>query len=272
MNKDNTPSMELREIIEACKDKTHPRHNEAIKESEKLAKSFALRMAEYKKAYTQNMAPTLSEVKKSLSSLNSNPIKAPPQIDQLMIDRITAPQALSTVNKQQVPEGIDQALQERTGREQQKHELAEKQYEAMAAMAANIKELREQQAQSTKKDSHKANWNLTLVALTLLATIVSLWISYHRAYTGHKLPDPHPGPFKPVIKLTEPIATYSKEEIDQMNEEISPENKTKAHRPAATIFTPEKNRDHPLYELKALAEHSCSDGSPYTTNWAGGRL
>ncbi|MFW0183858.1 hypothetical protein ACN082_10215 [Rothia sp. CCM 9417] len=38
--------MKLRELNEAYKDKTHPRHDEAVKELEKLAKTLTPRMSE----------------------------------------------------------------------------------------------------------------------------------------------------------------------------------------------------------------------------------
>lgn len=200
---DGTASMKLRELNEAYKDKTHPRHDEAVKELEKLAKTLTPRMAEYQKAFSNNavlasftkqpwldtnkilgkhfesmqkiaaqsIAPAM---KANASSLFGNTIKIPS-----IIDKPPAPPVSPMVNHlQELDESLTQGIQERAEREKQQHELAQKQYDALEALVAQqtqntrqMTALREQQAQSNKENSRTTKWNLTLVALTLLVSI-----------------------------------------------------------------------------------------------------
>lgn len=202
---DGTASMKLRELNEAYKDKTHPRHEEAVKELEKLAKTLTPRMAEYQKVFSNNAAlasitkqPWLETnkilgkhyesmqkmaaqsiapaMKASTSSLFGNTIKIPS-----IIDKPPAPPISPMVNHlQELDESLTQGIQERAEREKQQHELAKKQYDALEALVAqqtqNTREmaaLREQQAQSDEKNSRATKWNLILVTLTLLVSIAS---------------------------------------------------------------------------------------------------
>lgn len=202
--------MKFRELNEAYKDKTHPRHEEAVKELEKLAKTLTPRMAEYQKAFSNNAAlasftkqPWLetnkilgkhyesmqkmtaqsiaAAMKANTSSLFGNTIKIPS-----IIDKPPAPPIPPVVNHlQELDESLTQGIQERAEREKQQYELAQKQYDALEALVAQqtqntleMAALREQQAQSNKENSGATKWNLFLVALTLLASIVSLWVSY----------------------------------------------------------------------------------------------
>lgn len=206
---DGTASMKLRELNEAYKDKTHPRHDEAVKELEKLAKTLTPRMAEYQKAFSnnavlasftkqpwldtnkilgkhfesmqkmaaQNISPVLQT---STSSILNNTVKIPS-----IIDKPQTPPISPTVNHlQSLNESLTQGIQERAEREKQQRELAQKQYDAIEALVAqqtqNTREmaaLREQQTQSDKENSRATKWNLTLVALTLLVSIASLGTS-----------------------------------------------------------------------------------------------
>lgn len=200
-----TASMKLRELDEAYKDKTHPRHDEAVKELEKLAKTLTPRMAEYKKAFSNNAAlasitkqPWLETgkvlgqhyesmqkiaaqsippvVKASTSSLFSNTIKIPS-----IIDKPPTPTTSPMVNHlQSLDESLTSGIQERAEREKQQHELAQKQYDALEALVAqqtqNTREmaaLREQQAQSDEENSRATKWNLTIGTLTLLVSIAA---------------------------------------------------------------------------------------------------
>lgn len=188
---DGTASMKLRELNEAYKDKTHPRHDEAVKELEKLAKTLTPRMAEYQKAFSNNAAlasitkqPWLETnkilgkhyesmqkmaaqsiapaMKASTSSLFGNTIKIPS-----IIDKPPAPPISPMVNHlQELDESLTQGIQERAEREKQQHELAQKQYDALEALVA-------QQTQSNKENSRATKWNLTIGTLTLLVSIAT---------------------------------------------------------------------------------------------------
>lgn len=194
--------MSIRELSEAYKDKNHPRHDEAVKEYERTAKSLAPRIAEYQKFLGESSAllsshkvslPDYSPVLKQYQSIQKvatrnllpsfkfntsvpvlpEPVKALQQTPS--IPSISSP---TLKNVKAISEHLTQDAQERAEREKQQLELFQKQCEILESVAAGqsvlaqeIATLREQQAQSDAKNSKATVWNLTLVSLTLIATI-----------------------------------------------------------------------------------------------------
>lgn len=231
--------MSIRELSEAYKDKNHPRHDEAAKEYERTAKSLAPRIAEYQKFLGESSAllsshkvwlPDYSPVLKQYQSIQKaatrnllpsfkfntsvpvlpEPVKALQQTPS--IPSISSP---TLKNVKAISEHLAQDAQERAEREKQQLELFQKQCEILESVAAGqsvlaqeIATLREQQAQSDAKNSRTANWNLSLVALTLLATVIFslITITSSSDKTDYQVPEPtqvsySPSPTSPLEGL-----------------------------------------------------------------------
>jgi hypothetical protein len=198
---DPETSMTLQEMQQAIDDESHPLHKEALQQSKKLADTMTTALEALKRQTSIHLdltsqlqalhLPTPQEL--SLDNLtNYLNIGTTPKIPPIHEVNLstehnvpTAPIYRPTVADQfdfeEELEKIAEARREREAREESQFEMSAAQLETLNTMAANLQQLNHQMekvhqrlSESNQGDDTSFKWTITIGALTLAATIISI--------------------------------------------------------------------------------------------------
>ena len=193
--------MTLQEMQQAIDDESHPLHKEALQQSKKLADTMTTALEALKRQTSIHLdltsqlqalhLPTPQEL--SLDNLtNYLNIGTTPKIPPIHEVNLstehnvpTAPIYRPTVADQfdfeEELEKIAEARREREAREESQFEMSAAQLETLNTMAANLQQLNHQMekvhqrlSESNQGDDTSFKWTITIGALTLAATIISI--------------------------------------------------------------------------------------------------
>lgn len=200
---DDRVRMTLREMQEAINDESHPQHEEALKQSKKLADALKPAM----QALNERVAEQISRIRAAVSfdpkvAIQNESFKkivesVPPTTDILpkvyaddasMIPRsaIVQPAIESQYRRNFEVEldGIADAVQERDERAERQVEMAAAQLDVLQTMAANLQQLNQkiesvdQRIYESNKSADKASrWSLIVGGLTLMVTIIGVFVT-----------------------------------------------------------------------------------------------
>ncbi|WP_143222646.1 hypothetical protein [Actinomyces oris] len=198
--------MTLREMQEAINDESHPQHEEALRQSKKLADALKPAM----RALNERVAEQISRIRVPVSfdpkvviqneSFKKIVESVPPTTDILpkvyaddasMIPRsaIVQPAIESQYRRNFEVEldGIAEAVQERDERAESQVEMTAAQLDVLQAMAANIQQLNQKMEsvdrriyESNKSAGKASAWTICIGAWTLAITIVGLIVTVVR--------------------------------------------------------------------------------------------
>ena len=195
--------MTLREMQEAINDESHPQHDEALRQSKKLADALKPAM----RALNERVAEQISRIRVPVSidtkmviqneSFKKIVESVPPTTDIIpkvyaddasMIPRsaIVQPAIESQYRRNFEVEldGIAGAVQERDERAERQVEMAAAQLDVLQTMAANLQQLNQkvesvdQRIYESNKSADKASrWGLIVGGLTLMVTIIGVFVT-----------------------------------------------------------------------------------------------
>lgn len=198
---DPETSMTLQEMQQAIDDESHPLHEEALQQSKKLADTMTTALEALKRQTSIHLnltsqlqalhLPTPQEL--SLDNLTNylnvgTTPKIPPihEVNLLTEHNVpTAPTYRPTAADQfdfeEELENIAEARREREAREESQFEMSAAQLKTLNTMAANLQQLNHQMekvhqrlSESNQGDDTSFKWTITIGALTLAATIISI--------------------------------------------------------------------------------------------------
>lgn len=198
---DPETSMTLQEMQQAIDDESHPLHEEALQQSKKLANTMTTALEALKRQTSIHLdltsklqalhLPTPQELSpdnlKNYLNIGTTP-KIPP-IHEVNLSREynipTGPTYLPALADQfdfeEELEKIAEARREREARDESQFEMSAAQLETLNTMAANLQQLNHQMekvhqrlSESNQGDNTSFKWTITIGALTLAATIISI--------------------------------------------------------------------------------------------------
>lgn len=195
--------MTLREMQEAINDESHPQHEEALRQSKKLADALKPAM----RALNERVAEQISRIRVPVSfdpkvvvqndSFKKIVESVPPTKDiirKVYTDDASAfPESaiVQSANEFQyrrnfevMLDGIAEAVQERDERAERQVEMAAAQLDVLQTMAANLQQLNQemesvdQRIYESNKSADKAScWALIVGGLTLMVTIIGVFVT-----------------------------------------------------------------------------------------------
>mgnify|MGYP000960231650 CR=1 FL=1 len=198
---DPETSMTLQEMQQAIDDESHPLHEEALQQSKKLADTMTTALEALKRQtsihldFTSQLPgfrlPTFHELGlDSLTNyLNSETTQKLPLIHEADLSqefKVPAPpthlpNAADQFDHKEQIERIAEARQEREALAKSQFEMSAAQLETLNTMAANLQQLNHQMekvhqrlSESNQGDNTSFKWTITIGALTLAATIISI--------------------------------------------------------------------------------------------------
>ena len=200
---DDSVRMTLREMQEAINDESHPQHEEALRQSKKLADALKPAM----RALNERVAEQISRIRVPVSfdpkmviqndSFKKLVESVPPMkdiISKVYIDDVSAFPESAIVqpanefqyrrNFEVTLDGIAEAVQERDERAERQVEMAAAQLDVLQTMAANLQQLNQkmesvdQRIYESNKSADKAScWGLIVGGLTLMVTIIGVFVT-----------------------------------------------------------------------------------------------
>ena len=195
--------MTLREMQEAINDESHPQHEEALRQSKKLADALKPAM----RALNERVAEQISRIRVPVSfdpkvviqneSFKKIVESVPPTKDiitKVYTDDASAFPESAIVqsanefhyrrNFEVMLDGIAEAVQERDERAERQVEMAAAQLNVLQTMAANLQQLNQkmesvdQRIYESNKSADKAScWALTVGVSTLIVTIIGIIVT-----------------------------------------------------------------------------------------------
>ena len=198
---DPETSMTLQEMQQAIDDESHPLHEEALQQSKKLADTMTTALEALKRQTSIHLdltsqlqalhLPTPQElIPDNLTNyLNIGTTPKLPPIHEVNLSREyngpTGPTYLPALADQfdfeEELEKIAEARREREARDESQFEMSAAQLETLNTMAANLQQLNHQMervhqrlSESNQGDNTSFKWTITIGALTLAATIISI--------------------------------------------------------------------------------------------------
>lgn len=198
---DPETSMTLQEMQQAIEDESHPLHDEALQQSKELADTMKTALESLNKQasihldFTNQLqglrlpTPEELDLNNLTKYLNNGTTPKIPLIHKVDLsaecDVPTPPHyvhaAADQFDFEEELERIAEARREREAREQSQFELTAAQLETMNTMAANLQQLNHQMekvhqrlSESNQGDNTSFKWTITIGALTLAATIISI--------------------------------------------------------------------------------------------------
>lgn len=200
---DDSVRMTLREMQEAINDESHPQHEEALRQSKKLADALKPAM----RALNERVAEQISRIRVPVSfdpkvviqndSFKKLVESVPPMkdiISKVYIDDASAfPESaiVQPANEFQYRRNFEvtlaeiaEAVQERDERDERQVEMAAAQLDVLQTMAANLQQLNQkmesvdQRIYESNKSADKAScWALTVGVSTLIVTIIGIIVT-----------------------------------------------------------------------------------------------
>lgn len=198
---DPEASMTLQEMQQAIEDESHPLHDEALQQSKELADTMKTALESLNKRasihldFTSQLQglrlPTpeelgLNNLTKYLNNGTTPKIPLIHEVDLSAECKVPTPPhyvyaAADQFDFEEELERIAEARREREAREQSQFDLTAAQLETMNTMAANLQQLNHQMekvhqrlSESNQGDNTSFKWTITIGALTLAATIISI--------------------------------------------------------------------------------------------------
>lgn len=199
--------MTLKEMQEAINDESHPQHEEALRESKKLAEtmmpaleslrkqmsaqfdmSSVLKGIEFPTAKSLGLTGQSDSVMKSIGSAIPK-VNLMPEIDwpSKLSEPVYTPPVIEPIHQsdfEELADSVAEAAREREERAERQVEMAAAQLDTLQAMAANLQQLNQQMesvdqrlSQSNKSDGRSFGWTITVGALTLAATIIGIVVT-----------------------------------------------------------------------------------------------
>lgn len=195
--------MTLREMQEAINDESHPQHEEALRQSKKLADTLKPAM----RALSERVAEQTSRIKVPVSfdpkvTIQNDSFKkiiesVPPIkdiISKVYIDDASAFPESAIVqpanefqyrrNFEVTLDGIAEAVQERDERAERQVEMAAAQLDVLQTMAANLQQLNQKMEsvdrridESNKSAGKASRWALIVGVSTLIVTIIGVIVT-----------------------------------------------------------------------------------------------
>ncbi|MGL4832665.1 MAG: hypothetical protein ACRCWS_08860, partial [Propionibacteriaceae bacterium] len=206
MEGDEGSRMMLKEMQEAIDDESHPQHEEALRQSKKLADSMMPALESLRKQMSSqfDMSSALKRIKLSTTQSlgitglsetvmkgigSANPKDALPKMDRgsTLSKSAYTPTVIDSGYVQdlgEITDSIAEAALEREERAERQVEMAAAQLDTLQAMAANLQQLNQQMesvdqrlSQSNKSDGRSFGWTIMVGALTLVATIIGIVVT-----------------------------------------------------------------------------------------------
>lgn len=204
---DQDSRMTLKQMQEAIDDESHPQHEEALRQSKRLAdtmmpalQSLQRQVAaqlDLRKAFEGITFPTAQNL--GLTGLHKSFVKSigsalpMPNVMPKMNWTSRPPESMPTPpaidpayqnDFEEIADGFAEAAREREERAQRQVEMAAAQLDSLQAMAANLQQLNRQiesvdqrLSLSNKSARTSFGWSITVGALTLAATIVGIIVT-----------------------------------------------------------------------------------------------
>ena len=195
--------MTLREMQEAINDESHPQHEEALRQSKKLADALKPAM----RALNERVAEQISRIRVPVSfdpkmviqnESFKKIVESTPSITDIIPKVYTddasvfpksaivqpAIESQYRRNFEMELDGIADAVQERYERAERQVEMAAAQLDVLQTMAANLQQLNQkiesvdQRIYESNKSADKASrWGLIVGGLTLMVTIIGVFVT-----------------------------------------------------------------------------------------------
>lgn len=204
---DEGSRMTLKEMQEAIDDESHPQHEEALRQSKKLAEtmmpaleslrkqmsaqfdmSSVLKGFEFPTAKSLGLTGLSESVMKSIGSTIPK-VYGLPKMDwaSTLSESAYTPPVIEhryAQDLEEITDSIAEDAREREERAERQVEMAAAQLDTLQAMAANLQQLNQQMesvdqrlSQSNKSDGRSFGWTITVGALTLVATIIGIVVT-----------------------------------------------------------------------------------------------
>lgn len=203
---DDGVRMTLREMQEAINDESHPQHEEALRQSKKLADALKPAM----RALNERVAEQISRIRVPVSfdpkvAIQNDSFKkivesTPPMTSMMpkihmehasvFPKSVFVPPTIEVQHRRNFEETLDNvadAVQERDERAERQVEMAAAQLDVLQTMAANLQQLNQKMEsvdrridESNKSAGKASAWTIRIGAWTLAATIVGIIVTVVR--------------------------------------------------------------------------------------------